>query len=211
MRANMDKKSLKSVIVGYKLNGLSYADISARLKDEYGIEMSRQAVNGLYKRATSDKEKEKSWHTVIRTNDICFYNALGYSAKEIKLLIQADGFNLSIAKITELIDSNKDHVEQIESTLVDSIEQGIKNKEAVESLMDATKFREVTVKSKKWNELLARATKQYINDKITEALADVIDITNDRDLVRSMIKEYNINVSFMEIGKKLRQTEQHGG
>jgi hypothetical protein len=77
--------------------------------------------------------------------------------------------------------------------------------------MDATKFREVTVKSKKWNELLARATKQYINDKITEALADVIDITNDRDLVRSMIKEYNINVSFMEIGKKLRQTEQHGG
>ena len=50
----MDKKSLKSVVVGYKMGGMSYADIATKLEEEYGVKMSRQAVNGLYKRATSD-------------------------------------------------------------------------------------------------------------------------------------------------------------
>lgn len=200
----MDKKSLKSVVVGYKMGGMSYADIATKLEEEYGVKMSRQAVNGLYKRATSDKEIEKNWNTVIKTNEICFYHALGYSVKEIKDILQNDNFDISLGRIGTIITDNSDHIEDIEKSLVENIEKGLRDKDSIDEIIKKTKFKDVGVKNKKWETLLNTASKQYVKDKITEALADIIDVTNDRDLVRSMMKEYNVDTTFREIGQKLR-------
>ena len=186
------------------MGGMSYADIASKLETEYGVKMSRQAVNGLYKRATSDKEMEKNWNTVVKTNDICFYHALGYNTKDIKDLMLEDDFDISLGRINEILKDNEDHITEIEQSLVDEIERGISNKDNLDEIIKRTKFKDMGVKSKKWEILLSRASKQYVKDKIVQALADLVDVTNDRDLIREMMKEYNVETTFREIGQKLR-------
>lgn len=201
----MEKKSLKSIVIGYKLSGLSYADIAARLEEEYDIKMSRQAVNGLYKRATSDKETEKNIQTVIRTTDICYFNALGYTVKEIKELINDDNFDLSLNKINDILSNNSELISDIESHIIDKINTGLKNKENIDLIIHSLKFKDVNIKNKKWEKFLEEATKAYITDAVINSYASILEITNNRDLIRCMMKEFNIQTSFKELGQILKR------
>ena len=40
----MEKKSLKSIVIGYKLSGLSYSDIATELEKEYGIKALAKTI-----------------------------------------------------------------------------------------------------------------------------------------------------------------------
>lgn len=200
----MEKKSLKSIVIGYKLSGLSYSDIATELEKEYGIKMSRQAINGLYKRATSDKEVEKNIQTVLNTTDICYYSTLGYTVKEIKEIIQTDSFDLSINKISEILDNNKDLIENIEKSIVEKIKQGINDKKSIDDMIQSLRFKGISVKNKKWEYLLDKAADWFIDDSINKSLIHLLDVTDNRGLVREKMKKHGLGSSIRDLSQRVK-------
>lgn len=195
----MDKKSLKSIVIGYKLSGLSYSSIATELEKEYGIKMSRQAINGLYKRATSDKEVEKNIQTVLNTTDICYYSTLGYTVKEIKEIIQTEEFDLSLGKISDILDVNTELLSSIEKSLIDKIKVELQENKSIDEIKQNIKFKGVNIKDKKWDEFISKSADAYIDDSIIDSLARLLKITDNRDLVRSKLKKYELDTSMKEI------------
>lgn len=91
VKTGYNKKLLRSIIVSERNLGRSYASIAKELKQNYGVDMSRQSVAGIYKRATSTENISKDRFKVLKNPMICWYSALGYSEGEIKWLIEHEG------------------------------------------------------------------------------------------------------------------------
>lgn len=203
----MDKSTLKSVIIGLKLNEMSFADISDKLKDEYGINMSRQAVCGLYNRATSDEAVKNNLELVLKRTDICKYAALGLNSKSIKKIVEGEEFNISIGKIDSIIKENTDYMGEIEDDMINTMFNGLESSKSMCSILEELEYKGVKTTSKKLDYLLDKVVTKIINKRCTEVLAKTFDATGDRDLVRKMISRFNLDLTFRDIGKELNREE----
>ena len=55
----MDSKTLKAFVIEHKDKGLSYQDISDKLREDFNIIRSRQALQGIYTRAMNSNNNQK--------------------------------------------------------------------------------------------------------------------------------------------------------
>lgn len=194
----MSKNELKVLIIRLRDSGCSYGEISNVLKSEYGIEMSRQSVCGMYTRSVS-KGKEKE----VNRLDVIMYSVLGYSPLDIREILKDNTeYSLSamdikdiIAESRELIKENRDRkVRTLARALYDGIDSlGINN---------ILSYNNKVAKKDEYKQLLCDATEIIMKELAATTYAQLFKATGNRDIVKRAMTQVGLEVSFREIGKQ---------
>lgn len=179
----MDKKTLKSLIIELKDNGKSFQEISETLFNDYNVNMSRQAIYGMYHRACSKIEHNKELE--LATCDIVNYYCLGLSEKEIKEHLNV---KITLQEIKDIINNNESYINKIKDNQL-SIISGLDNydlghadeilaykgvkltKHVLDELMNQhclnlIKQSSITIVSNIYNTTENKAILGFINDKL---------------------------------------------
>lgn len=194
----MSKNELKALIIRLRDNGCSYGEISNVLKSEYGIEMSRQSVCGMYTRSVS-KGKEKE----VNRLDVIMYSVLGYSPLDIREILKDNTeYSLSamdikdiIAESRELIKENRDRKVR---TLARALYDGTDNT-GVNSILS---YNNRVAKKDEYRQLLCDATEIIMRELAATTYAQLFKATGNRDIVKKAMNQVGLEVSFREIGKQ---------
>lgn len=194
----MSKNELKVLIIRLRDSGCSYGEISNVLKSEYGIEMSRQSVCGMYTRSVS-KGKEKE----VNRLDVIMYSVLGYSSLDIREILKDNTeYSLSamdikdiIAESRELIKENRDRkVRTLARALYDGIDRiGVNN---------ILSYNNKVAKKDEYKQLLCDATEIIMKELAATTYAQLFKATGNRDIVKRAMTQVGLEVSFREIGKQ---------
>lgn len=203
----MDKRALKSLIIELKESNISYQEISNILEKDYNIHMSRQAVCGMYTRATSDKTLNKNKELILATEDIVNYNNIGLDNREIKAVLDSIGYQIAINDIKYIIEINSEYIKALERELVYKVSKGITSGDDVQYIRNKIVYKSIKVTENRFKTLLNLATEQLIVDSVTKVLSNVYDITDDKQLVREAIAQHNLNITLKYIENKHRENK----
>lgn len=195
----MDKRELKAIIVDLKERGCSFQTISDILARDYNIQMSRQAVCGMYQRATSDEAIKKNTDIILTACDICKYKSLGLSSKQIKSIMTNAGYSLTMSDIEYILEINNEYIERINNELVSRIIKSItKGSEAVE-IKQMLSYNGVVITDSRFKSLMRQATQQMLNRAVTSVLYKVYTSTDDKGLIKDILSDINSDMTIKDI------------
>ena len=195
----MDKRALKSTIIELKEKGLSYQNISDILAREYDVKMSRQAVCGMYNRATSDENIVKNKELILTTVDIINYNCIGLSNSEIKETLNKLGYRVSLSNIEYTLNINKEYKKSIEMLIIKKIIKGLKSGNGINEIKSNITYNGLFVTDSRLKALMKLTAEQMINEQSKKVLASIYNATDDKSLVKDIIAEHNISITMKDI------------
>lgn len=201
----MDKRTLKMLIIELKDSGRTYQEISEILKIEHSIIMTRQAVYGMYKRATSNEEINKSKELMLLTNDIINYTALGLNYKEIKNRIAQRKIDVKLADIKRIVVENEAHIKSVELNNIRKASNLLKDGLDFEEIRMKLHFKGELPSKKVTNIIIEKATEIMIFEAITEILANVLSTTDNKDIIKSISAKFNIDITSRDLSKILNR------
>lgn len=195
----MDKRALKSTIIELKESGLSFQNISDILAKDYDIHMSRQAVCGMYNRATSDEVINKNKELILTTEDIVNYNSIGLSNCEIKEVLNKLGYSITLSDIEYILSINTEYRKSVEMELVQKIIRGLKLGNEIAEIRAKITYKGLSVTDNKLKSLLKISAEQMIYEQSKKVLASIYNATDDKALVKDIIAEHNMNITMKDI------------
>lgn len=195
----MDKRALKSTIIELKESGLSFQNISDILAKDYDIHMSRQAVCGMYNRATSDEVINKNKELILTTEDIVNYNSIGLSNYEIKEVLDKLGYSITLSDIEYILSINTEYRKSVEMELVQKIIRGLKLGNEIAEIRAKITYKGLSVTDNKLKSLLKISAEQMIYEQSKKVLASIYNATDDKTLVKDIIAEHNMNITMRDI------------
>ena len=195
----MDKRALKSTIIELKESGLSFQNISDILAKDYGIHMSRQAVCGMYNRATSDEVINKNKELILTTEDIVNYNSIGLSNYEIKEVLDKLGYSITLSDIEYILSINTEYKKSVEMELVQKIVRGLKIGNEIAEIKEKITYKGLSITDNKLKALLKISAEQMIYEQSKKVLASIYNATDDKALVKDIIAEHNMNITMRDI------------
>lgn len=195
----MDKRALKSTIIELKESGLSFQNISDILAKDYDIHMSRQAVCGMYNRATSDEVINKNKELILTTEDIVNYNSIGLSNCEIKEVLNKLGYSITLSDIEYILSINTEYRKSVEMELVQKIIRGLKLGNEIAEIKEKVTYKGLSITDNKLKSLLKISAEQMIYEQSKKVLASIYNATDDKALVKDIIAEHNMNITMRDI------------
>ncbi len=195
----MDKRALKSTIIELKESGLSFQNISDVLAKEYDIHMSRQAVCGMYNRATSDEVINKNKELILATEDIVNYNSIGLSNYEIKEVLDKLGYSITLSDIEYILSINTEYKKSVEMELVQKIIRGLKLGNEIAEIKEKVTYKGLSITDNKLKALLKISAEQMIYEQSKKVLASIYNATDDKALVKDIIAKHNMNITMRDI------------
>lgn len=195
----MDKRALKSTIIELKESGLSFQNISDILAKDYGIHMSRQAVCGMYNRATSDEVINKNKELILTTEDIVNYNSIGLSNYEIKEVLDKLGYSITLSDIEYMLSINTEYKKSVEMEIVQKIIRGLKLGNEIAEIKEKITYKGLSITDSKLKTLLKISAEQMIYEQSKKVLASIYNATDDKALVKDIIAEHNMNITMRDI------------
>lgn len=195
----MDKRALKSTIIELKESGLSFQNISDILAKDYDIHMSRQAVCGMYNRATSDEVINKNKELILTTEDIVNYNSIGLSNYEIKEVLNKLGYSITLSDIEYILSINTEYRKSVEMELVQKIIRGLKLGNEIAEIKEKVTYKGLSITDNKLKTLLKISAEQMIYEQSKKVLASIYNATDDKTLVKDIIAEHNMNITMRDI------------
>ena len=195
----MDKRALKSTIIELKESGLSFQNISDVLAKEYDIHMSRQAVCGMYNRATSDEVINKNKELILATEDIVNYNSIGLSNYEIKEVLDKLGYSITLSDIEYILSINTEYKKSVEMELVQKIIRGLKLGNEIAENKEKVTYKGLSITDNKLKALLKISAEQMIYEQSKKVLASIYNATDDKALVKDIIAKHNMNITMRDI------------
>lgn len=195
----MDKRALKSTIIELKESGLSFQNISDILAKDYDIHMSRQAVCGMYNRATSDEVINKNKELILTTEDIVNYNSIGLSNYEIKEVLDKLGYSITLSDIEYILSINTEYRKSVEMELVQKIIRGLKLGNEIAEIKEKVTYKGLSITDNKLKTLLKISAEQMIYEQSKKVLASIYNATDDKTLVKDIIAEHNMNITMRDI------------
>lgn len=195
----MDKRALKSTIIELKESGLSFQNISDVLAKEYDIHMSRQAVCGMYNRATSDEVINKNKELILATEDIVNYNSIGLSNYEIKEVLDKLGYSITLSDIEYILSINTEYKKSVEMELVQKIIRGLKLGNEIAEIKEKVTYKGLSITDSKLKALLKISAEQMIYEQSKKVLASIYNATDDKALVKDIIAKHNMNITMRDI------------
>lgn len=195
----MDKRALKSTIIELKESGLSFQNISDILAKDYDIHMSRQAVCGMYNRATSDEVINKNKELILTTEDIVNYNSIGLSNCEIKEVLNKLGYSITLSDIEYILSINTEYRKSVEMELVQKIIRGLKLGNEIAEIRAKITYKGLSITDNKLKTLLKISAEQMIYEQSKKVLASIYNATDDKTLVKDIIAEHNMNITMRDI------------
>ena len=200
----MDKRTLKSIIVELRdIDGKSFGEIADILATEYDTSMSRQAVHGMYKRATDADTVMHNREIVLASRDIVNYFTIGKEDTQIKSLLLKDGYKLSISEINKAISDNVKYIKEVKDDQFNRVKLAILSGAEYSSIVNKLKYKDVEPTEAVVDALIKLATISIMNNKSAEILAKVYSIKEDKQLIRDIISSFSLRVSSSDIGKYL--------
>ena len=195
----MDKRALKSTIIELKESGLSFQNISDILAKDYDIHMSRQAVCGMYNRATSDEVINKNKELILTTEDIVNYNSIGLSNYEIKEVLDKLGYSITLSDIEYILSINTEYKKSVEMELVQKIVRGLKIGNEIAEIKEKITYKGLSITDNKLKALLKISAEQMIYEQSKKVLASIYNATDDKALVKDIIAEHNMNITMKDV------------
>lgn len=195
----MDKRALKSTIIELKESGLSFQNISDILAKDYDIHMSRQAVCGMYNRATSDEVINKNKELILTTEDIVNYNSIGLSNYEIKEVLDKLGYSITLSDIEYILSINTEYKKSVEMELVQKIIRGLKLGNEIAEIKEKVTYKGLSITDNKLKALLKISAEQMIYEQSKKVLASIYNATDDKALVKDIIAKHNMNITMRDI------------
>lgn len=195
----MDKRALKSTIIELKENGLSFQNISDVLARDYDIHMSRQAVCGMYNRATSDETISKNKELILTTEDIVNYNSIGLSDTNIKEVLNKQGYSITVSDINYILSINTEYSKSVEMELIQKIIRSLRVGNDIIDIKRNITYKGICITNNKLKTLIKSAAEQMIYEQSKKVLASIYNATDDKALVKSIIAEHNMNITMRDI------------
>lgn len=204
MIKTIDKKALKASIVEYREKGLSYTDICDLIEKDFGIEMSRQSVYAMYKRAKSDKNIEKNKKLHIARPYIIRYSILGYKPSEIKEIIKRVlESDISVSDIAYAIEEAKASG-QYNGMLDEEIElvrSLVQSGEDLVTFVNKLTFMGVKPTPSACKQLLSEYVAREIKLSKARIIGSVMNLVNNDYFIKQLIAENEGGVTIKEVQK----------
>lgn len=194
----MSKNELKVLIIRLRDNGCSYGEISNVLKSEYGIEMSRQSVCGMYTRSVS-KGKEKE----VNRLDVIMYSVLGYSPLDIREILKDNTeYSLSAMDIKDIIAESRELIKENRDRKVRTLARALYDGTDSPGVNNILSYNNKVAKKDEYKQLLCDATEIIMKELAATTYAQLFKATGNRDIVKRAMTQVGLEVSFREIGKQ---------
>lgn len=194
----MSKNELKALIIRLRDNGCSYGEISNVLKSEYGIEMSRQSVCGMYTRSVS-KGKEKE----VNRLDVVMYSVLGYSPLDIREILKDNTeYSLSAMDIKDIIAESRELIKENRDRKVRTLARALYDGTDNAGVNNILSYNNRVAKKDEYRQLLCDATEIIMRELAATTYAQLFKATGNRDIVKRAMTQVGLEVSFREIGKQ---------
>lgn len=200
----MDKRTLKSIIIELReINDKSFQEISDILMQKYNTKMSRQAVYGMYTRATTSDSINHNRDIVLATTDVIKYYMIGKDTATIKNILANNNIKLTVSDINNIIRDNNNYINDIRFDQIKITKASIINGDDLETLVYQLSYKNEKPTKRAINNLIKVATKTLINDRASDILARVYSISEDRELIKDIISGFELNTSYREVSKFL--------
>lgn len=194
----MSKNELKALIIRLRDNGCSYGEISNILKSEYGIEMSRQSVCGMYTRSVS-KGKEKE----VNRLDVIMYSVLGYSPLDIREILKDNTeYSLSAMDIKDIIVESRELIKENRDRKVRTLARALYDGTDNAGVNNILSYNNRVAKKDEYRQLLCDATEIIMRELAATTYAQLFKATGNRDIVKKAMNQVGLEISFREIGKQ---------
>ena len=194
----MSKNELKALIIRLRDNGCSYGEISNVLKSEYGIEMSRQSVCGMYTRSVS-KGKEKE----VNRLDVIMYSVLGYSPLDIREILKDNNeYSLSAMDIKDIIAESRELIKENRDRKVRTLARALYDGTDNAGVNNILSYNNRVAKKDEYRQLLCDATEIIMRELAATIYAQLFKATGNRDIVKKAMNQVGLEISFREIGKQ---------
>lgn len=194
----MSKNELKALIIRLRDNGCSYGEISNVLKSEYGIEMSRQSVCGMYTRSVS-KGKEKE----VNRLDVVMYSVLGYSPLDIREILKDNTeYSLSAMDIKDIIAESRELIKENRDRKVRTLARALYDGTDNAGVNNILSYNNRVAKKDEYRQLLCDATEIIMRELAATTYAQLFKATGNRDIVKKAMNQVGLEISFREIGKQ---------
>lgn len=194
----MSKNELKVLIIRLRDSGCSYGEISNVLKSEYGIEMSRQSVCGMYTRSVS-KGKEKE----VNRLDVIMYSVLGYSPLDIREILKDNTeYSLSAMDIKDIIAESRELIKENRDRKVRTLARALYDGTDNTGISNILSYNNKVAKKDEYKQLLCDATEIIMKELAATTYAQLFRATGSRDIVKRAMTQVGLEVSFREIGKQ---------
>jgi len=194
----MSKNELKVLIIRLRDSGCSYGEISNVLKSEYGIEMSRQSVCGMYTRSVS-KGKEKE----VNRLDVVMYSVLGYSPLDIREILKDNTeYSLSAMDIKDIIAESRELIKENRDRKVRTLARALYDGTDNAGVNNILSYNNRVAKKDEYRQLLCDATEIIMRELAATTYAQLFKATGNRDIVKRAMTQVGLEVSFREIGKQ---------
>lgn len=194
----MSKNELKVLIIRLRDSGCSYGEISNVLKSEYGIEMSRQSVCGMYTRSVS-KGKEKE----VNRLDVIMYSVLGYSPLDIREILKDNTeYGLSAMDIKDIIAESRELIKENRDRKVRTLARALYDGTDSTGVNNILSYNNKVAKKDEYKQLLCDATEIIMKELAATTYAQLFKATGNRDIVKRAMTQVGLEVSFREIGKQ---------
>ena len=163
--------------------------------------MSRQAVCGMYKRASEKINRESE--IVVLNSDIINYHVLGYDVAYIRDKVAILVGDITTSEIRNIINSNDDFVSEVLNKKVNTVSSMLIDGCSMQDIIVALKFKEIQPTDIMLNTIIELAVEKIINNKCTDILARAFSITENREIIKDTIDKFNLNISFKDISRVL--------
>lgn len=200
----MDKRTLKSIIIELReIDDKSFQEISDILMQKYNTKMSRQAVYGMYTRATNNDSINHNRDIIISTTDVIKYYMIGKDTNTIKNILANNNIKLTISDINNIIRDNNNYINDIRCDQIKITKASIINGDDLDTLVYQLSYKNEKPTKKAINNLIKVATIALINDRASDILARVYSVSEDRELIKDIIAGFELNTSYREVSKFL--------
>lgn len=190
----MDNKTLKALVVEYKDGGYTYQEISDKLQAEYGLNRSRQALQGMYQRAIKDNSTDKQKERLIALADIVNIYCLGYNMSEVKDMVNDLGYSLTYNDVVITIKEQKEYIEEVQKSLIEIVEHRIKESKYITDLNGAISYKGIMPTTKQLKFYVTEAYKVIISKDFSDTLLRVHEFTDDKKVAKKIVEDLNLQM-----------------
>lgn len=203
MNSNMDLNTIKNIICVMRDKGMTYQAISDKLRDDYGIVKSRQAIQGLYVRAREDRANKLSESELsLKCDTISIYN-LGYNMTQVTKILQSNYPDITYQKVLSIIKENKEYSHNMEIASIALLQDSFDNEDDPNVLKNMLTYKGVPVTQNRFNYLISQVVAGRIKEYSTSQISRMYKLTGSKTDAKDICNLINI-VSFNNIENNIK-------
>lgn len=184
--------TLKSIITNLRNRGLTFQEISDELKSKYGIEKSRQAIQGLYSRTVETRENLLSEYEVTLKIDIVNLYCIGYNMTQITNILNNMGVPVTYSRVSDIIKNNNSYIQSVNSGLLVRIGE-IYDSCTVDQMKKTIEYKGFSITDSRFNQLIG----EVITKRLKETIISHLNNSKLKGIDTKVIKDICDNIGIL--------------